>query len=178
MQINSFVAVLDTCVLAPMPLADTLLRLAEEPAFYLPRWSHDILDELRRTLTNRFNYPEDKVCRRLEFMALHFPEALVNGYEDLIPSMKTDPKDAHVLAAAIRGGAHAIVTDNVRDFPLNALKPYGIERLTAAEFLLHQYHLDSDAFISLLIDQAKTIGKPLNYVLSKLPPSVASLINP
>ena len=41
------VAVLDTCVLAPMPLCDTLLRLAEEPAFYTPKWSGDILRELR-----------------------------------------------------------------------------------------------------------------------------------
>jgi hypothetical protein len=40
------VAVLDTCVLAPMPLCDTLLRLAEEPALYTPK-SADILRELR-----------------------------------------------------------------------------------------------------------------------------------
>lgn len=36
-QTNAFVVVLDTCVLAPMPLCDTLLRLAEDPAFYMPR---------------------------------------------------------------------------------------------------------------------------------------------
>ena len=35
-QTNAFVVVLDTCVLAPMPLCDTLLRLAEDPAFYMP----------------------------------------------------------------------------------------------------------------------------------------------
>jgi hypothetical protein len=29
-QTNAFVVVLDTCVLTPMPLCDTLLRLAEE----------------------------------------------------------------------------------------------------------------------------------------------------
>jgi hypothetical protein len=49
-QTNAFVVVLDTCVLAPMPLCDTLLRLAEDPAFYMPRWSAGILDELRRVL--------------------------------------------------------------------------------------------------------------------------------
>jgi len=30
---NQYIAVLDTCVLAPMPLCDTLLRLAEDPPF-------------------------------------------------------------------------------------------------------------------------------------------------
>jgi len=47
---NQYVAVLDTCVLAPMPLGDTLLRLADNPAFYIPRWTDDILRELRSTL--------------------------------------------------------------------------------------------------------------------------------
>lgn len=37
---SQYVAVLDTCVLAPMPLCDTLLRLAEEPAFYIPNQFH------------------------------------------------------------------------------------------------------------------------------------------
>lgn len=39
---NQYLAVLDACVLAPMPVCDTLLRLAEEPAFYKPKWSEDI----------------------------------------------------------------------------------------------------------------------------------------
>lgn len=54
MKGNHFVAVLDACVLAPMPIADTLLRLAEEPAFYLPRWSDELLSELERTLGEKF----------------------------------------------------------------------------------------------------------------------------
>ena len=47
-QTDPLIVVLDTCVLAPMPLCDTLLRLAEDPAFYMPRWSagaHAILSE-------------------------------------------------------------------------------------------------------------------------------------
>ena len=43
---SRLVVVLDTNVLAPVPVADTLLRLAEEPAFYLPRWPEEILLEL------------------------------------------------------------------------------------------------------------------------------------
>ena len=42
---NLYVAILDTCALAPMPLCDTLLRLAENPPSYIPKWSPDILRE-------------------------------------------------------------------------------------------------------------------------------------
>ena len=37
--------ILDACVLIPMPLADTLLRMAEAPRLFLPRWSQVIMDE-------------------------------------------------------------------------------------------------------------------------------------
>ena len=39
------------------------------------------------------------------------PDCLVRGYEDLEPKLDLpDPDDRHVLAAAIRTGAQAIVT--------------------------------------------------------------------
>jgi hypothetical protein len=88
MAINRFIAVLDTCVLAPMPVADTLLRLAEEPAFYVPRWSRDILEELRRTLIGRFGYTKEQADRRITMMDRAFPEAMVDGYEDLVEAMR------------------------------------------------------------------------------------------
>jgi hypothetical protein len=66
---NAFVVILDTCVLAPMPLCDTLLRLAEDPAFYMPRWSAGILDELRRVLL-RMQYSSAQAERRITASAL------------------------------------------------------------------------------------------------------------
>jgi hypothetical protein len=38
----------DACVLIPMPLADTLLRLAAGPRLYVPRWSDQIMKEVCR----------------------------------------------------------------------------------------------------------------------------------
>jgi hypothetical protein len=111
MVINQYIAVLDACVLAPMPLADTLLRLAEEPAFYVPRWSGDILNEVANTLA-KFGCSSEQIKRRIAAMEGAFEDALVTGYEDLVPALKTDPKDRHVLAASVRTGAHAIVTNN------------------------------------------------------------------
>jgi hypothetical protein len=54
-------------------------------------------------------------------------DACVTGYEGLIPALKLpDPNDRHVLAAAIRAHASAIVTFNEKDFPVDVLKPYGL----------------------------------------------------
>ncbi|MBI4905603.1 MAG: hypothetical protein HY820_18370 [Acidobacteria bacterium] len=82
-QSNQYIAVLDTCVLAPMPLCDTLLRLAEEPAFYVPKWSRDILRELRSTL-ERMGYTPAQAHRRIVAMESAFEDANVAGYESLV----------------------------------------------------------------------------------------------
>jgi hypothetical protein len=42
-------AVLDACVLAAFSLCDTLLRLAEAPPLYEPKWSAEIMVETVRT---------------------------------------------------------------------------------------------------------------------------------
>jgi len=48
----------------------------------------------------------------------HARDALVLGFEDLIPSLSLpDPDDRHVLAAAIRGRVDVNVTYNTKDFP-------------------------------------------------------------
>ncbi len=178
MRINQYIAVLDACVLVPMPVVDTLLRLAEEPAFYSPRWSEHILLEVERVLIEKWNYPKDSVERRIQVMRDSFPEAMVAGYEGLIDAMKNDRKDRHVLAAAVRCGAHAIVSNNKKHFPANLLEPYEMECITADEFLEHQYHLNPDLFISKLTDQASDINWTLHQLISKHVPSLGRLITP
>ena len=111
----AFAVVLDTCVLYPANLRDSLLRLAEA-GLYVPRWSAGIREELSRNLLE-LGINEGSVKRLLEVMAAAFPEADVTGYERLIESMTCDEKDRHVLAAALRANASALVTFNVRDFP-------------------------------------------------------------
>lgn len=125
--------VLDTCVLFPNYLRDTLLRLAEAE-LYEPLWSPDILDELTKNVAERIG--DVKAKGIVDAMAGTFPDSLVSGYGALIPAMANDPKDRHVMAAAVRGHAHAVVTLNVKDFPSEASDPYEIEVLRPDDFLL------------------------------------------
>lgn len=53
-----------------------------------------------------------------------FPDATINGWEELESSLTLpDPDDRHLVAAAIRGRADAIVTANLSDFPADVLEP-------------------------------------------------------
>lgn len=169
---NRYVVVLDACVLAPMPLCDTLLRLAEEPAFFAPRWSQHIMDEVARYLRkNKQPYTEAQISHRVTQMNRMFEEASVEGYEALIPcmeGMEKDPNDRHVLAAAVRCGADAIVTFNLKDFPTQALARYGVELMSPDHFLVHQYHLDPETVMDRLKEQASVVRCDLGQLLEKL----------
>jgi hypothetical protein len=119
-------AVLDACVLSPMPLADTLQRLAEPPALYQPRWTDGILAEVTRTLVGRFGKTPEKAHYRETAMREFFPGSIVENYEPLVAEMKNHPKDRHVLAAAVACRAHYVVTFNLKDFPSEAADTYKI----------------------------------------------------
>lgn len=101
------------------------LTLAEEGLFE-PRWSERILAETERALTGKLGLSRDRAVRRLAAMREAFPEASVHGFEFLEDGLSCHPKDRHVLAAAIAAGADTLVTFNVRDFPEESCRPYGI----------------------------------------------------
>jgi predicted nucleic acid-binding protein len=90
---------LDTNALYGSDFADTLLSLADERVFK-PKWSADVLTELRRNLVQMAGISGSNADRRKQ-MQRAFPGAEVKGYEDLIAKMTNDPKDRHVLAAAV-----------------------------------------------------------------------------
>ena len=108
--------VLDACVLANFSLCDTLLRLAEPPRLFEPKWSEEIIRETTRTLESKLGWPGSLTAHLETELRAHFGEAWISGYEPLIPRMANDKKDRHVLAAAAHGQASIIVTLNLRHF--------------------------------------------------------------
>jgi hypothetical protein len=71
--------------------------------------------------------------------------------------MRNDPKDRHVVAAAVKAGAQVITTANLRDF---AELPDGVEAQSPDEFLCNLFDLDPDGFEELLREQAADLAKP------------------
>jgi predicted nucleic acid-binding protein len=127
-----------------MPLCDTLLRCAEEPALFRRLWSKKTLEEVSRTLVDRFEYSAEQAERRIHVMQEAFPEATVSVPAALLEGIPKipDPDDKHVVAAAMQGHADVIVTANLKDFPKELLAPYGFEIQSPDEFLVQQFHLN------------------------------------
>lgn len=169
-QENEYSAVLDACVLVPMALCDTLLRLAEEPALYSPKWSEQILTEVARILEREFHKSAKQISWRLAQMRQAFPEAMISVPSELLSAVECipDKDDRHVLAAAIMANANVIVTQNTRHFPAECLDKFGVLCQTADEFLVHQYHLSWQVVLDKLDDQAAGISKDRAFVVESL----------
>lgn len=148
----TFPAFLDTCVLYPQYLSDTLLTQPDAETFR-PLWSAGVLDELGAVLAREAGLPQPAVEYRIEQMRLAFPDAEVTGYETLIDGMANHEKDRHVLAAAVRANVEVLVTFNLRDFPEHALKPFDIAAVHPDEFLLNQLDLYPGVVVSCLEQQ-------------------------
>lgn len=153
------VALLDACVLLPYQLCDLLLRLAEA-GMYRPLWSADILDEVQRNLVSSFGQTPQQAHRRVQQMQAAFPYAAVEDYTDLTPVMTNHPKDRHVTAAAVRGGAAVIVTANLKDFPPPALERHDIGVQHPDHFLQDQLDLDPERTLTCLLEQWTAYTKP------------------
>jgi hypothetical protein len=89
----------------------------------------------------------------------HVDEALVSGH--LIAQFTLpDPNDRHVLAAAIHGGAHVIVTANLRDFPAEVLAAYGIEAQHPDAFVSARLNEYPDEVLAALHEMRLDLKKP------------------
>ncbi|MFN7920277.1 MAG: PIN domain-containing protein [Bryobacteraceae bacterium] len=165
---ESTVAVLDACVLIPPSLCDTLLRLAEPPSLYAPKWSSEILDEVVRTLGSKFAWPPRLTSYLRQELTAAFPMALVTGHEDLVGGLQNDLKDRHVLAAAIRGYAPIIVTFNLRDFRPEHLAPEGVIARHPDAFWLHLLRRNPDEVARRVRLQAAERDRSLESMLSSL----------
>jgi predicted nucleic acid-binding protein len=179
---SSFVVVLDACVLFPAALRDTLLRAASA-GLYRMQWTDDILEEVQRNLISDRGIAEEKAQRLMDITRKQFPEALITQHISLIDAMPNNPKDRHVLAAAVACRAQVIVTQNLRHFPQEILNPFEVEAQSPDEFLTHLFHLAPDRIVEIIKEQAGDLRNPPSTVadvlgiLAQQAPNFVRLIN-
>ncbi|QHQ34468.1 RSP_2648 family PIN domain-containing protein [Algicella marina] len=164
---------LDACVLYPTVLREILMGAADR-GFFTPVWSARILEEWARAAA-RLGANGEAVARgEIALLRAVHPEAEVTYSFDLQREIELpDADDAHVLAAAVAGGADELLTFNLRDFPGRVLAGYGILPRGPDEFLLELFHNEA-GFIEVLeavrVRTEKISGReqPMRALLKRL----------
>ena len=166
---NEFAAILDASVLSRMATCELLMRCCEEPALFRMLWADRTLDELHSILLAK-GYSQEQADFRLRKMREAFPEASVSAPESLVircPEI-TDNTRRYVFAAAVREGAHVIVTCNKDAFPKLLAEEFSLYVQTPDEFLVHQTHLNFDRMQDALDAQASTQRVTRSKLLERL----------
>lgn len=126
------------------------------------RWSAMIHDEWTRSVLKvRPDLMAEQLSRTRQLTDSHVLDAVVTGFEPLIDALELPaPDDRHVLAAAIRCGANAIVTYNLKDFPDDALGAYGIEAIRPDSFIVSQLDLAPSAVLTAVKQTRARLKNP------------------
>lgn len=163
---NRYTAIVDACSLVGVLGRNLLLSLAEAEFFRL-RWSPAILDETQAALAKMFAAkgkpsPESEAENARKQMEDAFPDALVTGFDHLLSlgAILPDSNDAHVLAAAIKTQAQAIITENLKDFPSEALGLYNLEARTLDDFVADTIALDEGRAVPAINRMRARLKRP------------------
>lgn len=158
---SRFSVVLDACVLYPAPLRDLLMRLALTDLFKA-YWSDHIHEEwINAVLKQGEHRSREKLERARNLMDAHVRDAKVTGYESLIETLELpDPDDRHVMAAAIRCNADAIVTFNQKDFPEEILNQYAVDIIHPDDFIFYQLDMNAPLCCQAVRSQRLALKNP------------------
>lgn len=157
----SFTVVYDACVFYPAPLRDLLVRLAQTRRFRA-RWTSEIHAEWINSLyAKRPDIAPGKLEAVAEQINAAVPDCLITGYEHIVEGLQLpDENDRHVLAAAIRAGAAAIITLNLKDFPSSVLDEYEILAIHPDDFILDLADLEPQVLERVAKAQRQALQRP------------------
>ena len=143
-----------------MPLCDTLMRAAEAELYEL-HFSQEILDGATRNLIKNGRMKTDAQAAYFqEQIKTNFPDAIVEVPSQLIAAMTNNPRDHHVIAAAIVANAKVIVTVDMDGFPTQALAPWGIEAWHADDFLVYLDEQNPGTMMKIIWEQSNELKVP------------------
>ena len=152
-------AVLDSCVLFPNILRDTLLTTFDV-GLYQAYWSQSILEGVTKNLVKR-HIISDRQAKYLEnTIKSYFPEAMMEVSPKLVTKMTNDKRDRHVLATAVAAKAEIIVTFNLKHFQLKDTIHWGVEAQHPDLFLLNLFKSNSSLMFQAIDEQVARFRNP------------------
>ena len=157
-------------------MCDTLLRLAEPPRLFEPKWSEQIIRETTLTLELKLGWPHSLTAHFEKELGAYFSEAWISGYESLIPRMTNNEKDRHVVAAAVHGEAAIILTLNLRHFTPEHLATWGVRALHPQSFLIEVFRQEQALVMAKLEQQAADRSRSLRQLLDILNGTVPDFV--
>jgi predicted nucleic acid-binding protein len=171
--------------LYPAPLRDLLLQLATANLFRA-QWSDEIQEEWINALLRGKKYTREQLNYTKTMMNQALLDANVTDYAQHIAGVTLpDPDDRHVVAAAIKGRADAIVTFNLKDFPAAALAPFNLEAIHPDDFITHQFDIHEAAVIQAATTICRRLKNPpktgkdyLDTLLQQRLPKTVALLRP
>lgn len=151
----AFAAFYDANVLIPHEIRD-ILMISAATRLHSVHWSEGVFEEWLRNVIEKKLAPPETILKFQDNLNEMYPDALVTEarYSALIGSMTNDAKDRHVLAAAVIAEVDVLVTNNVDDFPREALAPYNIEVQTPDQFVRHQAEFSPPRFMEAFLRRA------------------------
>lgn len=160
MAFDPSIAVFDACILYPFHLRNIVVQAAVD-RLVDARWTDEIHDEwIRNLAANVPAIPVERLQTTRRLMNDALPLAIVVGYEDHIEAVRLpDPNDRHIVAAGIAAGAAVILTWNLRHFPAEALKRFGLRRATPDAFLSDLYDNDPEVVIGSLANARRNLSR-------------------
>jgi len=145
------VAGLDADVLVPILSCDFLLT-AFDLGLYEPVVSEAVLAEVERNLVADFPHLDpSRLKRRVGQMRSALEDNLVTGSEVDVPD-DVNPKDRHVIAAALAGEASIVVTNDKRLRSETNAAGLSLEAISADGFAARLWNNDPDG-INAVIDR-------------------------
>lgn len=135
--------IVDANVLFSAPKRDLIVSLSRA-GLLRPFWTDIIISETRAALEKRFLQMNKGILRSrreasraVNVLERHNPKSkLIGDFSSPPDDMNLpDPKDNHVLYAAVECDVDYIVTENIQDFPKADLESFAIETITADQLI-------------------------------------------
>ena len=158
---DRFTVVLDTDVLVGALVRNILLTFAEA-GFFRVRWSSTtIRTEFEPAVIRAARLSPEKSAFQRARIEEAFPEGEIVEDPALVESLSLpDPNDRHIFAAAIQTKAALIVTNNLKDFPPEALGAHQIEPISADSFIADCIDLAGAEAIAALRTLRERFNRP------------------